>query len=199
MRGAGLMGIFLISISSCFSQEVRKDTIPTGNLADTLVQDNRPVETIESYAKRYDPRKALFYSAVLPGMGQAYNRKYWKIPLVYGGFGFLIYVDAFYQSEYLKYREQLFGIINDPNSGGVSPEGLTEDQLRTLVNQSRRERDFFLIITGFWYILQMVDAHIDAHLKEFDLNPKLQVRIEPMMENSMQLGRSTGIALKLRF
>lgn len=199
MRGAGLIGAFLISISFCFSQEIRKDTIPSGNLADTVVRDNRPVETIESYAKRYDPRKALFYSAVVPGMGQAYNKKYWKMPLVYGGFGFLIYVDAFYQSEYLRYREDLFAIINDPNSGGVSPDGLTEDQLRTLVNQARRERDFFIIITGFWYLLQMVDAHIDAHLKEFDVNPKLQVKIEPMMENSLQLGRSTGVALKLRF
>jgi len=199
MRGAGLIGAFLISISFCFSQEIRKDTIPSGNLADTVVRDNRPVETIESYAKRYDPRKALFYSAVVPGMGQAYNKKYWKMPLVYGGFAFLIYVDAFYQSEYLRYREDLFAIINDPNSGGVSPDGLTEDQLRTLVNQARRERDFFIIITGFWYLLQMVDAHIDAHLKEFDVNPKLQVKIEPMMENSLQLGRSTGVALKLRF
>ncbi len=199
MRGAGLIGAFLISISFCFSQEIRKDTIPSGNLADTVVRDNRPVEAIESYAKRYDPRKALFYSAVFPGMGQAYNKKYWKMPLVYGGFGFLIYVDAFYQSEYLRYREDLFAIINDPTSGGVSQDGLTEDQLRTLVNQARRERDFFIIITGFWYLLQMVDAHIDAHLKEFDMNPKLQVKIEPMMENSLQMGRSTGVALKIRF
>jgi hypothetical protein len=199
MRIARLIGIFLISINFCFAQKITKDTIPSGNLADTLVQDNRPVEEIESYAKRYDPRKALFYSAIVPGMGQAYNKKYWKMPFVYGGFGFLIYVDAFYQSEYLKYREQLFEVVNDPSLGGVSSEGLTEDQLRNLVNQSRRERDFFLIITGFWYILQMVDAHIDSHLKEFDLNPKLQVRIEPLMENNLQMGRSTGVALKIRF
>jgi len=199
MRRAGLIGIFLISISFCFSQEIRKDTLRSGNLADTLAQDDRPVEKIESYASRYDPRKALFYAAILPGMGQAYNKKYWKMPFVYGGFGFLLYVDAFYQSEYLKYREQLFEVVNNPSSGGVSPEGLTEDQLRTLVNQAKRERDFFIIITGFWYILQMVDAHIDSHLKEFDLNPKLQVKIEPMMENNLQMGRSTGIALKIRF
>lgn len=199
MRGARLIGIFFISISFCFAQEIRKDTIPSGNLADTLARDDRPVETIESYAQRYDPRKALFYSAVLPGMGQAYNKKYWKMPFVYGGFGFLIYVSAFYHSENLKYREQLFEVVNNPSLGGISSDGLTEDQLRTLVNQSRRERDFFLIITGVWYMLQMVDAHIDSHLKEFDLNPKLQVRIEPIMENNLQLGRSTGVALKFRF
>lgn len=199
MRGAGLIGIFLISISFCFSQEVRKDTIPTGNLADTLVQDKRPVETIESYAKRYDPRKALFYSAVLPGMGQAYNKKYWKIPLVYGGFGVLISVAATYNELYTADREDYFSLINDPSNPQLSPGGLTQDQLTNRMNTYRRERDFFIILNCFWYIIQLVDAHVDSHLKEFELNPKLQVRIEPMIENSMQLGRSTGIALKLRF
>ncbi|MBL7877159.1 MAG: hypothetical protein JNL53_15945, partial [Cyclobacteriaceae bacterium] len=73
------------------------------------------------------------------------------------------------------------------------------DQLRTLIDKARRERDFFIILTGMFYILQIVDAHVDAHLKEFDLNPKLQVRIEPVMENSLQLGRSTGMALIFKF
>jgi hypothetical protein len=53
----------------------------------------------------------------------------------------------------------------NPNSGGISPEGLTEDQLRTLIDKARRERDFFIILTGMFYILQIVDAHVDAHLK----------------------------------
>ena len=164
-----------------------------------MVQDKRPVETIESYAKRYDPRKALFYSAVLPGMGQAYNKKYWKIPLVYGGFGVLISVAATYNELYTADREDYFSLINDPSNPQLSPGGLTQDQLTNRMNTYRRERDFFIILNCFWYIIQLVDAHVDSHLKEFELNPKLQVRIEPMIENSMQLGRSTGIALKLRF
>jgi hypothetical protein len=161
--------------------------------------DTRPVEPMESYATRYDPRKAIFYAAVLPGLGQIYNKKYWKLPFVYGGFGALIYVDHFYHTEYKKYTNELFDILNDPNSGGISPEGLTEDQLRTLIDKARRERDFFIILTGMFYILQIVDAHVDAHLKEFDLNPKLQVRIEPMMENSLQFGRTRGMALIFKF
>ncbi len=194
-----LAGILLFSIHFCSAQEITNDTIPRGNLADTLSQDSRPVEPIESYAKRYDPRKAMLYAAVMPGAGQFYNKKYWKMPLVYGGFAGFVYGINFYQDNYLRYKEELFGLINDPGSGGLSPSGLTEDQLRTLVDQTRRERDFLIILTGFFYILQMVDAHVDAHLKEFDLNPKLQVRIEPMMENDLLVGRNTGVALRIRF
>jgi hypothetical protein len=198
MREA-ILGILLFSFTACYSQESRTDTIPRGNLADTVAADTRPVEPIESYATRFDPRKALFYSAVMPGLGQIYNKKYWKLPFVYGGFGALIYVDHFYHTEYKKYTDDLFDIINDPSSGGVSPDGLTEEQLRTLINKARRQRDFFIIMTGMFYLLQIVDAHVDAHLKEFDLNPKLQVSIEPMMENSLQMGRSTGMALIFKF
>jgi hypothetical protein len=119
---------------------------------------------------------------------------------VYGGFGVLISIASFYQNSYLSYREDFYVLINDPNNPTLSPEyGLTEDQLRNVINRARRERDFFLILSGFWYMFQMVDAHVDAHLKEFDVNPKMQVRIEPMIENSMLTGRNTGIALKIRF
>jgi hypothetical protein len=199
MRGAGIIGILLFVFNFCFSQDGR-DTIPSGNLSDTLVQDNRPIEQIESYASRYDPRKAMLYAAVFPGAGQAYNKKYWKIPLVYGGFGGLIYGVTFYQKLNVRIKNDLFDLLNNPSlNGGLSPDNLTTDQLRSIVDRTRRERDFFIILTGFFYILQMVDAHVDAHLKEFDLNPKLQLSVEPTLENNLLIGRSTGFALKIRF
>jgi len=201
MRKAGIIGLLLVNLTCCFAQEVQRDTIPTsGNLADTTFVGNRTVEEIESYAKNYDPRKAMLYAAIIPGMGQAYNKKYWKMPLVYGGFGALVYGANFYHGLYLGFKSDLFTLINDPTSGGgLSPDGLTTDQLRNVVDRTRRERDFFIILTGFFYILQMVDAHVDAHLKEFDLNPKLQLTIEPTMENNSMIGRSTGLALKIKF
>ncbi|MBL7871318.1 MAG: hypothetical protein JNM78_06890 [Cyclobacteriaceae bacterium] len=199
MRGAGIIGILLFAFNLGLSQ-AESDTIPSGNLSDTLVQNNRPVEKIESYAKQYDPRKAMLYAAVFPGAGQFYNKKYWKIPLVYGGFGAFLYGVNFYQGLNVRFKNDLYNLINDPSSnGGVSPDNLTTDQLRTIVDRTRRERDFLIILTGFFYILQMVDAHVDAHLKEFDLNPKLQLTVEPVMENNYMMGRSTGLTLKLRF
>ncbi len=193
--------IFLMLTEICVSQEINKDSVLVKEneaIDTTFIKNGGNVVEIESYAKRFDPRKALLFSAVFPGAGQFYNKKYWKMPLVYGGFGFLIYVVNFYHTENLKFRSELFGLINDP-SGGLSPSGYTKDQLKTIVDKTRRERDFFLIMNGLFYLLQMVDAHVDAHLKEFDLNPNLQVRIEPMFDNSMMTGRSSGIALKIKF
>ena len=122
------------------------------------------------------------------------------MPLVYGGFAGLIYVANFYHVQNIKFRGQLFDLINEPNAnGGLSPDGLTKTQLRTFVDKTRRERDFFIILNGMWYLLQMVDAHVDAHLKEFDINPKMQVSVEPLLENSMMTGRNSGIALIIKF
>src|SRR6478609_11624025 len=153
------------------------DTTKTATIDTLPAFKGKRVITIESYAKRFDPRKALLYSAVFPGSGQAYNKKYWKMPLVYGGFAVGIYVVSVYQGYYITYKNLLFDMLNDPTIKTTSP--YTEDQLRQLVTTNRRQRDYFSALTALWYILQMVDAHVDAHLKEFDLNPQLQVRVEP--------------------
>lgn len=202
MRGSFFLALLLLVTSEfCWSQEIKNDSLAIKkDPADTsFLSGDKQIVEIESYAKRFDPRKALMFSAVLPGSGQFYNKKYWKMPLVYGGFIGLLSVVNFYHKENLKYREQLFDMINEPPASGLSPDNLTTDQLRTLVDKTRRERDFFLIMNGLWYILQMVDAHVDAHLKEFDVNPKMQVSIEPMMENSLMTGRNSGIALIIKF
>ncbi len=202
MRGSFFLALLLlVTAEFCLAQEIKKDSLTTKkNPSDTsFISGDKQIVEIESYAKRYDPRKALMFSAVFPGAGQFYNKKYWKMPLVYGGFIGLLSVVNFYHKENLKFRDQLFDLINDTPASGLSPDGLTKDQLRTIVDKTRRERDFYIIMNGLFYLLQMVDAHVDAHLKEFDINPKMQVKLEPMMENSMMTGRNTGIALKIKF
>lgn len=152
---------------------------------------------LTTYADRYNPRKALLYAAVLPGLGQVYNKKYWKLPLVYGGIGITGYALRFYQQGYTKYRGELFEILQ--SGATISPSGFTENQLRTLIDRYRRERDFMVIVMGGVYILQMIDAHVDAHLKEFDLNPQLKLSIRPVAEQSLITGRTAGLGLFLRF
>ena len=139
------------------------------------------------------------YAAVLPGLGQVYNKKYWKLPLVYGGLIGFGYGISFYQDAYTKYKADLFEVLESDVPGAVSPDGLNEEQLRRVVDKSRRERDFFIILMAGMYLLQMVDAHVDAHLKEFDLNPNLHVRLRPTWESDMLTGRSVGFSVKLRF
>ncbi len=195
MKSFLLASLLFCTIAS-FSQEVKLDTIAPAK-PDSIYSKGKRVVSIETYSQRFDPRKAMLFSAILPGMGQVYNKKYWKVPLVYGGLiGFGLVVD-FYNNQGNKFRNDLFEVLNTGRKTGQT--GLDETQLRTVIDQARRQRDYFIIITAFFYILQMVDAHVDAHLKEFDLNPKLKVRIEPMMDNSYYTGTSTGIAIKFRF
>jgi len=170
--------------------------------ADTLrsapdsLKQPREVE-IKSYASRFNPRKALLFSAVFPGAGQIYNKKYWKAPLVWGGFGAGIAIVSSFHSQHIDFRNRLFDRLNGvPQTAGQ----LNEEQLRRLVDRTKRERDFFLIMTGIWYLMQMVDAHVDAHLKEFSLNPELngRARLEPTFRQDALFGPTAGLSLVIR-
>ncbi len=194
MRIGIISGILLFVTIAATSQDIKSDSL--SNLNPEVTGDNPNIEQIDTYASRFDPRKAMLYAAVFPGAGQFYNKKYWKMPLVYGGFAVIVTVVDFYATNHTRFRNELFIKLTDPAGGTTT---LTVAQLRRIVDRTRRDRDFFIAIGGFFYLLQMVDAHVDAHLKEFDLNPKLQVRIEPMMDNNPMIGRNTGIALRLRF
>lgn len=158
---------------------------------------------LKSYAERYDPRKALLYAAVVPGMGQIYNKKYWKLPLVYGGFFGFAYGINFYQEGYTKYKNELF--LNLDSQTGENevrdgdPNGYTTANYRRIVDQYKRQRDFMIILMAGMYLLQIIDAHVDAHLKEFDLNPNLQVSVQPVLEQTAMLGKQKGLTVVFKF
>jgi hypothetical protein len=168
---------------------------------DTVIVEKKDTVPTKSYATRYNPRKALLYAAILPGMGQVYNKKYWKLPLVYGGFISIGYGLNFYSRLYKEYKHELFTNLelglgeNDVRPGTPT----TTRGYRVAVDRAKRERDFMIILMGGMYLLQIIDAHVDAHLKEFDLNPDLKVSIEPIMEQNSLIGRQTGVALIIRF
>lgn len=195
MRKIVLVCVIIGSSLSAFAQDsLRSEPDPD---AVFLKSDTA---TLTSYASRYDPRKAILFAAILPGLGQVYNKKYWKLPLVYGGLIGFGYGVSFYQKGYKEFKGGLFDLL-ESGEQTINLRGydFTEDNLRRIVNQYRRERDFFIILTAGMYLLQMVDAHVDAHLKEFDLNPNLQVKIQPTMNSDMLTGRTTGLSLILKF
>lgn len=159
---------------------------------------------LKSYAARYDPRKALLYAAILPGMGQIYNKKYWKLPLVYGGFFGFAYGIDFYQKGFVRYKRELFdnlekGLVDDGDIDVDAGDVYSTGNYRRIVDLYKRQRDFMIILMAGMYVLQIIDAHVDAHLKEFDLNPQLQVSIRPVMEQSAMLGNQRGFTVVLRF
>jgi hypothetical protein len=169
---------------------------------DTLIIEGQDTVLVKSYAKRFNPRKALLYAAVVPGLGQIYNKKYWKLPLVYGGFYLIGLQINNFNSIYTEYKVYLFDNLQQGKVGDndMNQEvNRTTSQLRRIVDRSRRERDFWVIMIGALYVLQIVDAHVDAHLKEFDLNPNLRVSLQPTMEQNAMLGRQTGFSLTMKF
>ncbi len=189
---------FILLAETTIAQKVQVLTDTTRGAADSVVIIRRgKVISPEEYAARYIPRKALLYSAVFPGMGQVYNKKYWKLPIVYGGFYFLTYVALTYNDLYNEYKLQLYAVVRDP--AYVPPSGYTEAQLRSVTEFYRRQRDFFLVLDGMWYILQLVDAHVDAHLREFDLNPQLKVSLGPSLQQHPLYGAASGFSLTIKF
>ena len=197
-----LLCVLLVSIASLAmaQEETPQDSL---RVIDSVYVSGGPdTVLLKSYATRYDPRKALLYAAVLPGMGQIYNKKYWKLPLVYGGFGALAYGVNFYQQGFLRYKRELFtnlelGLIKD---GDIrTGDTFTTANYRRIVDLYKRQRDFMLILMAGMYLLQIVDAHVDAHLKEFDVNPELKVSLQPLMEHTAMLGNHSGFSLIIRF
>ncbi|RAV99584.1 DUF5683 domain-containing protein [Pseudochryseolinea flava] len=191
-----ILSFCILLLPGAFAQDSLRvvNTDDDGVVRDTVL--------LKSYATRYSPRKALLYAAILPGLGQIYNKKYWKLPLVYGGFISIGYGFNFYQNLTKEYKSQLFYNLNQaPNDENfINPESNAPTRaLRSAVDRSQRERDFMVILMAGMYLLQIVDAHVDAHLKEFDLNPNLKVSIEPTMEQNSLIGRQTGVGLFIRF
>ncbi|MGC8866420.1 MAG: DUF5683 domain-containing protein [Bacteroidales bacterium] len=127
------------------------------------------------------PRKATLLSMALPGLGQAYNGKYWKIPIIYAGLGTTGYMALSNRSEYRKfkaaYQYKVFNLPGDPPNEYANL--YTADQLRVQRDFYRRNMEFNYILAGLVYILNMVDAAVDAHLSAFDISDDLSLQLAP--------------------
>ncbi len=163
-----------------------------------LIPDSVAASAGFDYYERFNPRRALFYAAVLPGMGQVYTKKYWKLPIVYGGIGAGIYVMDFYQQKYAQYRTELLESLST-NTFPSQPSNFSEATLRRAVDFYRRKRDFTIVLLGLGYLLQIVDAHVDAHLKEFRYNPNLRVGFRPEVSQDLMTGRTAGASITITF
>ena len=136
------------------------------------------------------PSKAAFYSAILPGLGQAYNKKYWKIPIVWGGIGTGVYFYVKNDKQFDRYRDaykrRLAGFKDDEFYNIVSDDGLIRAQ-----DQFRRNKEVSLLITLGLYALNIIDANVDAHLLQFNVDENLSLSPHyqyNQMENTSDLG-----------
>lgn len=144
----------------------------------------------------HSPRKAAFYSAVLPGLGQVYNREYWKIPLVYAALGITTGTFIFNMDKYRTYRNA-YRIRMDGNADTVDDfVGLYSDaSLKVLRDGYREYVDYSVLVFVLAYGLNIVDATVFAHLKNFDMSDDLSMKIVPAVIDNRALGISIRVNL----
>lgn len=144
-------------------------------------------------------RKATIMSACLPGLGQAYNKRYWKIPLVYAAMGGLGYWAMNNQKQYKYYSNNLHAMYdNDPVTINTTIYNNPE-QLVTQKKYYKKYRDMAFMLGALVYVLNIIDANVDAHLNTFDVSDELSIRLQPYSTMSFDHTLQTGLALKLNF
>ena len=152
--------------------------------------------------KEHSPTKATIMSACLPGLGQFYNKKYWKIPIIYAGIGVLGYVIYFNATEYNKYKGAYFESTNGITTGQYSDlvNSLTADQILASREFYNRNLEITCLLTAVWYGLNILDATVDAHLYTFNITDKLTMKVEPAMQlTGYSYQPAAGIKLSLHF
>lgn len=149
---------------------------------------------------KLNPTKAGLYSAVLPGLGQVYNKKYWKVPIVLGAVGAGVGIAVWNDNQYRKYREYYIAKLNGtPNEFVDSHPWLDKVALGNAQDRSKRQRDYAIAITGLIYILNIVDAVVDAHLYEARHDPDLTLNPAMIQDQYGIAPPKTGLSLSYRF
>lgn len=165
----------------------------------TQAQTNR---NENSEVPLHSPRRASIYSAVLPGLGQAYNRKYWKMPIIYAGFGTLYYITRENTQEYRKFLEA-YRYVVAKDTTPINNEYVgryNEAQLLQGKNMFRRNVEVGYILAGALYLLNIIDASVDAHLFNYDVSENLTMRVEPaVLRDPLAAKHFTGVTFTLKF
>ena len=149
----------------------------------------------ENNTKKHSPRKASVYSAILPGAGQVYNKKYWKIPIVYAALGSAAYFTYENRQKYEKYQNAL---LIRKEGGTDEYDGLSDSQLITMMEYYERNKELSIIMTAAIYILNIVDASVDAHLFDFDVSEDLSLNTTPKLIQT-QSGYQPTLSLQMNF
>jgi hypothetical protein len=175
---------------------------------DSTTKAGKSPLSIGDTANKHSPRKATIRSAIIPGWGQAYNKKYWKIPIIYAALGITTYV---FIDNVQTYQEVQFAykVVAEKDTASYPevPDYLKELVRRGDINSLDRYRrefrkniDYSVLIFFLFWGLNVIDATVDAHLKDFDVSPNLSMSLKPMLPAmgtsfSGPPGAGTGVSL----
>jgi Family of unknown function (DUF5683) len=180
--------VFLFGKPLLFAQDKKVDDLV---IKDTLTSKNGEINPLA-------PAKAAFYSAILPGLGQAYNKKYWKIPIVYGAIGTGVAVYNWNDNKYNLFRDAYKRRLLSQKDGSIYDK-YSDETLISAQRSYQRARDIGLLVTVGMYVLNIIDANVDAHLKQFNVDDKLTIRPNITPSDFKANQQNIGIALNYRF
>lgn len=192
----------LLSVQSIFAQENEELKVVTEEVP---VKKKREKKSKIMPYEPLAPARAAFYSAVLPGLGQAYTKKYWKIPIVYAALGTGIYFYTQNNKNYNRlrdaYKRRLAGFTDDEFYAPISSNGaprISNEQLISLQDRYRREQELSLLVTVGIYLLNIVDANVTAHLLQYNVSEELSFK--PNINfNEFNTTPSYGVSLNYSF
>jgi hypothetical protein len=192
-----LLLLFLVCLALPALAQVEAPVPDTTRLP-VILKDTARVKTVRTRYVR-NPARAAMLSAALPGMGQAYNRRYWKMPIVYAGFGTLAY---FIRENNLLHSELdralRLRLTNQPYTGDPRIEGITDvERLRFLRDRYRRNLEGTVLMTAGFYLLNIADAMIDAHLLEFNIIDDISMDVRPTVIPDGRGSLAGGLSLRL--
>jgi hypothetical protein len=204
---------------SIFASTIKSDSIAAANAYIDMMTANSFVVADSGKVVKSKPKKiwkpdvttATWLALVIPGGGQIYNRKYWKLPIVYGGIMGCLYAFNWNDQMYSDYRQAFLDIMDaDPNTKSYEtffPSGYdfqrNEDYLKELFkkrkNRYRRWRDLSVFACIGVYLVSIVDAYVDAHLSSFDISEDINLSIQPDVQPSITQGNYYGLNCNISF
>jgi hypothetical protein len=175
VRSRQLNIAFLLITAIIFAQKA--DTLTVKEESTLLIKDTL-TSTIQ-----YDPlapQRAAFYSAVIPGLGQAYNKKYWKIPIIYAGIGTGVYFylqnDQDYDRFRNAYKRRLAGFTDDEFYGDNTDPIISNQRLIDAQKTAQKNKDVSIIVSLVFYLLNIIDANVDSHFRQFNVSNDLSLK-----------------------
>lgn len=197
---ASVFSLLFCCFLSAQEKNNKKKELPATITVDSIIEIKKPYNPLS-------PAKAAFYSAVLPGLGQAYNKRYWKIPIVYGGLATGIYFYTNNNKEYHRYRDayksRLAGLKTDEfyfDSQGnpLTTPRVTTDGLERGQKFYRKNKEISLLVTLGIYALNIIDANVDAHLMQYNVDENLS--LAPHFKiNEIDATSNLGLTLNFKF
>ena len=191
--------IFAACISTSMNAQDAQDTALVSPAMDSLIVDSEEMVEMVTDTLENRPNTAALYSAALPGLGQAYNKKYWKIPILYGGGLVLGYFINYNNQLYKQYRDGYIALIDGDDRTEPFDSRLSQDDYSRATDYWRRNRDLLMVGVVVLYVAAIVDAHVDAHLELFTVEDDISLNLEPSFNQTAMHTNLYGLSFKLRF